>query len=128
MYISIVSSYNKKDLKIYYGITYFIVAILETILFTVIGGTYTFRDIVVNFSIWGIVWLVTCFTYPLFIVDADPSMLALPGWVALFGYVIIIVAYYVAYRLHKRYVEKREGKQVSFVQILDLYFPATPQE
>ncbi|MHA1853793.1 MAG: hypothetical protein ACTSUF_09870 [Candidatus Heimdallarchaeaceae archaeon] len=118
------SGYSKRELLRYYGSTYLIIAVLETVLFTIMGGNYTLRDIVINFSIWGVVWLVTCFTYPLFLKDADPSMLKLPKEFALLGYVIIVVAYYIAYKKHKGFLERRERKKLSFTQILDLYFPA----
>ena len=125
-FIYFVSAYSKRELLRYYGSAYLIIAVLETILFTIMGGNYTFRDIVINFSIWGVVWLVTCFTYPLFLKDADPTMLKLPKEFALLGYVIIIVVYYITYKKHKESLEKRVGRKLSFTQILDLYFPANP--
>ena len=120
-------AFPKKDLLLYYGTAYLIVALLETILFLLIGGHYSFIDIVTVFSIWGIVWIITLFAYPLFLTDADPSKLNLSPYYALFGYVIIVIVYYIAYRWHKTKIEEKVGQKITITQLLDLYFPL-PQE
>jgi len=122
-----VIAFPKKDLLLYYGTAYLIVALLETILFLLIGGHYSFIDIVTVFSIWGIVWIITLFAYPLFLTDADPSKLNLSPYYALFGYVIIVIVYYIAYRWHKTKIEEKVGQKITITQLLDLYFPL-PQE
>ena len=100
-----------------------ITALLETLLFTTIHGNWTFRNIMVNFSIWGLIWLISMFAYPVFFIDAQAEKLALSPYLSLVGYVIIIVMFIVTYLLHKKVVEKRVGKKLSFPRILDLYFP-----
>lgn len=117
------TNFNKNELLLYYGSAYLIVAILETILFSAILGDWTFRIIMLNFSIWGIIWLVSMFAFPLFIVDADPTMLALSPYLSLLGYVIIIGVFYVTYRIHIHQLEKRTKKKLSFSKMMDLYFP-----
>ncbi|MFW9851402.1 MAG: hypothetical protein ACFFDS_00485 [Candidatus Thorarchaeota archaeon] len=117
------TDYSKKELLLYYGSAYIIIAILETILFSIIIGRWSFYDIFLNFSIWGITWLVTMFAFPMFFTDAQQSTLALSGYLALIGYVIIIAGYYFAYYLHTKSVEKRFGKKPTFRNIIDLYFP-----
>jgi hypothetical protein len=118
-----VTDYSKKELLLYYGSAYIIIAILETILFSIIIGRWTFQDIFLNFSIWGITWLVTMFAFPMFFTDAKQANLAVNGYLALLGYVIIIGGYYLAYYLHTKSVEKRFGKKPTFRNIIDLYFP-----
>jgi len=122
-----VISFPKRDLVLYYGLSYIIVAILETILFLILGGRYSPRDIVISFSIWGIVWIVTMFAYPLFLIDANPTVLNASPYFALFGYVIIVLVYYIAYRLHKTKIEEKVGQKITLSQLLDLYFPL-PQD
>ncbi len=115
--------YTKKEFFLIYGSTYMIIAILETILFTLIDGRWSFRDIILNFSIWGLIWLVSMFAYPVLFTSADPSKLQLSPYFALLGYVIIILCYYVAYQLHKRFLERTTGKKLHFSKLMDLYFP-----
>jgi len=118
-----VTDFTKKELLKFYGLTYLIVALLETILFTSIHGDWSFRTLILNFSIWGLIWLVSMFAYPMFITDANPEMLKLSPYLSLLGYVLIFGGYYLAFRLHKRSVEKRIGKKLTFSRLLDLYFP-----
>ena len=119
------TDYSKKELLLYYGSAYIIIAILETILFSIIIGRWSFQDIFLNFSIWGITWLVTMFAFPMFFTDANQSNLALNGYLALLGYVIIIAGYYLAYYLHSKSVEKRLGEKPTFRKMIDLYFPSS---
>lgn len=117
------TAFRKRELILYYGVAYLITAILETIWFTILIGSWTFRDIMLNFSMWGIIWLVSLFAYPMFFTDAQSSNLALSPYLALMGYVIIIVMYYLTYRFHKKNIETRVGKKLSFNKLIDLYFP-----
>ena len=100
-----------------------IVALLETLLFTIIHGSWTFRSIMINFSIWGLIWLISMFAYPVFFIDAQAEKLALSPYLSLIGYAIIVVMFIATYLLHKSVVERRAGKKLSFSRILDLYFP-----
>lgn len=63
------------------------------------------------------------FAYPSLITDANKEMLALSPYLSLLGYVIIIVVYYVTFRIHKQKVEKKVGKKLTFGRLMDLYFP-----
>lgn len=117
------TDYSKKELLLYYGSAYLIIAILETILFSIIIGRWSFLDIFLNFSIWGITWLVTMFAFPVFFTDAKQSSLAVSGYLALLGYVIIFGGYFLAYYLHTKSIEKRLGKKPTFRNVIDLYFP-----
>ena len=119
------TDYSKKELLLYYGSAYLIIAILETILFSIIIGRWSFQDIFLNFSIWGITWLVTMFAFPMFFTDAKQSSLAVSGYLALLGYVIIIGGFYLAYYLHTKSIEKRLGKKPTFRNVIDLYFPSS---
>lgn len=119
------TAYSKKELLLYYGCAYLITAILETILFSIIIGRWSFLDIILNFSIWGITWLVTMFAFPVFFTDAKQSSLAASGYFALIGYVIIIAVFYLTYYLHTKSVEKRLEEKPTFRKLIDLYFPST---
>jgi len=114
---------KKKDLLKYYGGAYLLVAILETLLFTAIHGDWSFRSIILSFSIWGIIWLISMFAYPSLITDANYEMLALSPYLSLLGYVIIILVFYIVFRVHKQKVEKKLGKKLTFGKLMDLYFP-----
>ncbi|MBA7534251.1 hypothetical protein ES705_26497 [subsurface metagenome] len=105
-----------------------ITALLETLLFTAIHGSWTFRSIMVNFSIWGLIWLISMFAYPVFFIDAQAEKLALSPYLSLLGYAIIVVMFIITYLLHKNVVEKRVGKKLSFPRILDLYFPLSKKK
>jgi len=118
-----VTAFRKRELILYYGVAYLITALLETLWFTILIGSWTFRDIMLNFSMWGIIWLVSLFAYPMFFTDAQSSKIALNPYLSLFGYVIIIVMYYLTYRYHKKNIETRVGKKLSFNKLIDLYFP-----
>ncbi len=117
------TNFNKNEFLLYYGSAYLVVAILETVLFSAILGDWTFRIIMLNFSIWGVIWLVSMFAFPLFIFDAEPTMLALSPYLSLLGYVIIIVVFYITYKIHIHQLEKRTKKKLNFSKMMDLYFP-----
>lgn len=117
------TTFRKRELLLYYGVAYLITAVLETILFTLIIGSWTFRDIILNFSIWGIIWLVSLFAYPMFFTDANRAKIALNPYLSLLGYAIIILVYYLTYKLHKKNVEAHVNKKLSFNRLIDLYFP-----
>ncbi|MHA1954150.1 MAG: hypothetical protein ACW96U_09430 [Candidatus Heimdallarchaeaceae archaeon] len=114
---------KKRDLLFFYGGAYLAIAILEGILFTLIIGSWEGIDIFFNFSIWGLVWLISMFAYPMFFMDARQDLIALNGQLALLGYVIIIGGYILTYYLHKRYLTKKLNEDISFKKVLDLYFP-----
>lgn len=116
-------AYKTLELLLFYGSAYLIIAIINTFLFTAIIGTWTFKEILLNFSMWGIIWLVSMFAYPMFFMDVRQDNIALNGYFALFGYVIIILVFVITFFLHKQILQKREGKKLSMAKILDLYFP-----
>ena len=118
--------FKRRELLYFYGSAYLIIAILETILFSLILGKWSGFDLLLTFSLWGLIWLVSMFAYPMFFTDARADMLALNPYFTLFGYAIIIGVYVLAYFLHKRSVEKRLGKKISFSRLIDLYF--TPKK
>ncbi len=121
---------RKRDLILFYGGAYLIIAYLETILFTSIIGVWSFKEILLNFSLWGIIWIVSLFAYPFFFTDSQSNLLALNPYFSLGGYVIIITMFYLTYRFHKSKVETFKGKKISFNKLIDLYFPVgkTPKE
>jgi len=121
-----VTDYRKRELLLYYGGAYMIIALLEAILFSSIIGSWKGIDLLFNFSVWGLIWIISMFAYPMFFMNAQQESLALPGWLAVLGWIIIIVGYAVTYILHKRSLEKRTDTKLSFRKILDLYFP--PQD
>ena len=115
--------YTTLELSLFYGSAYLIVALINTFLFAAIIGSWTGRDILLSFSMWGLIWLVSMFAYPMFFMDVYPERIALNGYYALFGYVVIIGVFVATYFLHKYILEKREGKKLKIAKILDLYFP-----
>ncbi len=117
------TTFRKRELLLYYGVAYLITAVLETILFTAIIGDWTFIDILLNFSMWGIIWLVSLFAYPMFFLDVNRSNLALSPYLSLLGYVIIILVYYLTYKFHKKKIEAKTEKKLTFNKLIDLYFP-----
>ncbi|NPD89112.1 MAG: hypothetical protein HGN29_10335 [Asgard group archaeon] len=117
---------KKRDLLFFYGGAYLVIAILEGILFTLIIGSWAGIDLLFNFSVWGLVWLISMFAYPMFFMDARDH-LALNGTLALLGYVIIIGGYILAYYLHKMYLTKKLNEDLSFKKVLDLYFPTSKE-
>ncbi|MCG3216664.1 MAG: hypothetical protein KAS63_08060 [Candidatus Heimdallarchaeota archaeon] len=118
------TEFKRRDLLIYYGSAYLITAILETILFSSILGKWSGIEILLTFSIWGIIWLVSMFAYPMFFTDARAETLALNPYLSLLGYVIILGVFVLTYYLNKRNAEKRLNKKLSFSRLVDLYFPA----
>ena len=84
---------KKRDLLFFYGGAYLLIAILEGILFSVLTGRWGGTDSLFNFTVWGLSWLVTMFAYPMFFMDARQASLALNGWLAILGYVLIIGGY-----------------------------------
>ena len=119
------TTFRKRELLLYYGVAYLITAILETFLFTLIIGDWTFRDILLNFSMWGIIWLVSLFAYPMFFLDVNRANLALSPYLSLVGYVIIILVFYLTYRFHRKKIEAKTEKKLSFNKLIDLYFPVS---
>ena len=117
------TNFRKRELLLYYGVGYLIIAVIETFWFTILIGSWTFRDFMLNFSLWGITWLVSLFVFPLFFTDANPNKIALNPYLSLLGYLVIIVVYYLTYRYHKRKIEQRIGKTLNFNKLIDLYFP-----
>ncbi len=117
------SAFKKIELVKYYFSAYLIVALLITLLITIIDGEWTVRMLIINFSIWGIIWLVSMFGFPLFITSANPEYLATTPYLALLGYVIIAVVYFITYRIHLADVKRRTTKKLTFSKVLDLYFP-----
>ena len=119
---------RKRDLIVYYLGAYIFIAYLETIWFTILIGSWTFRDILLNFSMWGITWLVSLFAYPMFFTDANQARIALNPYFSLFGYVIIIAVFYLTFVIHKRSVEAHINKKISFTKLVDLYFPVKKEK
>ncbi|MHA1346205.1 MAG: hypothetical protein ACTSVO_10580 [Candidatus Heimdallarchaeaceae archaeon] len=117
------TDFKKTDLLLFYGGAYLLIAILITVLFLFIQGDFSARNILVTFSIWGIIWLISMFAYPMFINDVNPDLLASDPLLALLGYAIILAVLVGVFFLHKMVVEKRYGKKVGFSKIVDLYFP-----
>ena len=117
------TDFRKREFLLYYGLAYLIIAIFETFLFTAIIGKWTLYDFFLNFSIWGIIWLVSLFAYPMFFTDAMTENLALDPLYALLGFYIIIAGLFLTYQLHIKIVEKRIGKELSFNKLMNLYFP-----
>ena len=122
------TEFKRRELLYFYGSSYLIIAILETILFSIILGKWSGFDLFLTFSLWGLIWLVSMFAYPMFFTDARADLLAVSPYFALFGYVIIIGVYILAYFLHKRNVEKRLGKKISFSKLVDLYFTSRTEK
>ncbi len=100
-----------------------LIAILITVLFLFVLGDFSFHNILVTFSIWGLIWLISMFAYPMFISDVNPDLLALNPLLSLFGYVIILVVLVGVFFLHKMVVSNRYGDKVGFSKLIDLYFP-----
>ncbi|MHA1222621.1 MAG: hypothetical protein ACTSP3_05070 [Candidatus Heimdallarchaeaceae archaeon] len=116
-------SFRKRELLLFYGSAYLVIALLNALLFTTIIGNWTPHEFFLNFSIWGLIWLVSMFAYPMFFMDAKQENLALNGYLALLGYVTIVFVYIITYFIHKRQLEIRTEKKLSITKILDLYFP-----
>ena len=117
------TDYKKRELLLFYGGAYLLIAILITVLFLVIHGNFSGTNILVTFSIWGIIWLISMFAYPMFISDVQPGLFAHDPLLILFGYAIIAVVLVGVFFIHKRFVEEKYGKKASFSRIIDLYFP-----
>jgi len=118
-----VTDFRKRELLLFYGGAYLLIAILITVLFLFILGDFSFHNILVTFSIWGLIWVISMFAYPMFISDVNPDLLVNNPLLALFGYAIILVVFVGVYFLHKMFVTNRYGKKVGFSKIIDLYFP-----
>ena len=120
-------TFKKIELLLFYGGAYLITAILITILFLFIQGDYSTRNIILSFSMWGIIWLISMFAFPLFLSnEADNGSLPHNPKLALFAYLIIIVVFAITYFLHKNSIEKRTGEKVTISKIVNLYFPPPP--
>ncbi len=117
------TDFRKRELLLFYGGAYLLIAILITGLFLFILGDFSFHNILVTFSIWGLIWLISMFAYPMFISDVNPDLLVNNPLLALFGYAIILVVLVGVFFLHKMVVANRYGKKVGFSKIIDLYFP-----
>ncbi len=117
------TDFKKRELLLFYGGAYLLIAILITVLFLFILGDFSSHNILVTFSIWGLIWLISMFAYPMFINDVNSDLFAYNPLLALFGYAIIIVVLVGVFFLHKMVVEKRYGKKVGFSKLIDLYFP-----
>jgi 4-amino-4-deoxy-L-arabinose transferase-like glycosyltransferase len=118
-----VTDFKKKELLFFYGGAYLLIAILITVLFLFILGDFSLHNILVTFSIWGLIWLISMFAFPMFISDVNSNFFAYNPLLALFGYAIIIVVLVGVFFLHKMVVEKRHEKKVGFSKLIDLYFP-----
>jgi hypothetical protein len=119
-----VTDFKKRELLLFYGGAYLLIAILITVLFLFILSDFSLHNILVTFSIWGLIWLISMFAYPMFINDVNSNFLAYNPLLALFGYAIIIVVLVGVFFLHKMVVEKRYEKKVGFSKLIDLYFPS----
>lgn len=72
---------------------------------------------------WGIIWIVSMFGYPMFFLDADPTTLSIDPALSVLAYFIIIAGLFITYQLHVKIIEKKLGKELSIGKILNLYFP-----
>jgi len=107
-----------------YGSAYVIIAFILTFLFTAIIGEWTFSDFMLNFSMWGIIWIVSMFGYPMFFLDAGPTTLSMDPAFSVLAYFIIIAGLFITYQLHVKLLEKKLSKQLTISKILNMYFPA----
>ena len=117
------TDFKIRELLLFYGGAYLLISVLITVLFLIIQGDYSGNNILVTFSIWGIIWLISMFAFPVFISDADASLFAQEPILVLFGYAIILIVVIGIYFLHKLFVQKKYGKKVGFSKIINLYFP-----
>ncbi len=106
-----------------YGSAYVLIAFILTFLFTAIIGEWTFRGFILTFSMWGIIWIVSMFGYPMFFLDADSTTLSIDSAFSVLAYFIIIAGLFITYQLHVKLLEKKLGKELSIGKILNMYFP-----
>jgi len=118
-----VTEFKKRHLLLIYGLAYLLIAIILTFLFTAIIGEWTTREWFLNFSMWGLIWLVSMFGYPMFFLDADPTTLSLDPALSVLAYFIIIAGLFIAYQLHIKLLEKKLGRELHIGKVLNLYFP-----
>ena len=117
------TEFKKRHLLLIYGLAYLLIAIILTFLFTAIIGEWTTREWFLNFSMWGLIWLVSMFGYPMFFLDADPTTLSLDPALSVLAYFIIIAGLFIAYQLHIKLLEKKLGRELHIGKVLNLYFP-----
>lgn len=72
---------------------------------------------------WGIIWIVSMFGYPMFFLDADPTALSIDPAFSVLAYFVIIAGLFITYQLHVKIIEKKLGKELSIGKILNMYFP-----
>ena len=106
-----------------YGSAYVLIAFILAFLFTAIIGEWTFSAFILNFSMWGIIWIVSMFGYPMFFLDADPTTLSIDPAFSVLAYFIIIAGLFITYQFHVKLLEKKLGKELSIGKILNMYFP-----
>ncbi|MCE7740036.1 MAG: hypothetical protein KAU62_01360 [Candidatus Heimdallarchaeota archaeon] len=117
------TEFKKRHLLLIYGSAYVIIAFILTFLFTAIIGDWTFRGFILNFSMWGIIWIVSMFGYPMFFLDADPTTLSIDPAFSVLAYFVIIAGLFITYQLHVKTIENKLSKELSIGKILNLYFP-----
>jgi len=69
-----VTDFKKRELLLFYGGAYLLIAILITVLFLFILGDFSSKNILITFSIWGLIWLISMFAYPMFITDVNSDL------------------------------------------------------
>jgi len=118
-----VTEFKKRHLLLIYGLGYLIIAFILAFLFTAIIGEWTAGAWFLNFSMWGLIWLVSMFGYPMFFLDADPHTLAMNPYFSFLAYFIIIAGLFITYQIHVKLLEKKLGKKLRIGKVLNLYFP-----
>jgi len=118
-----VTEFKKRHLLLIYGSAYVLIAFILAFLFTAIIGEWTFSAFILNFSMWGIIWIVSMFGYPMFFLDADPTALSIDPAFSVLAYFVIIAGLFITYQLHVKIIEKKLSKELSIGKILNLYFP-----
>ncbi|MCG3258574.1 MAG: hypothetical protein H7644_02410 [Candidatus Heimdallarchaeota archaeon] len=106
-----------------YGSAYVLIAFILAFLFTAIIGEWTFSAFILSFSMWGIIWIVSMFGYPMFFLDADPATFSIDPAFSVLAYFVIIAGLFITYQLHVKIIEKKLGKELSIGKILNMYFP-----
>ena len=72
---------------------------------------------------WGIIWIVSMFGYPMFFLDANPNALSIDPAFSVLAYFVIIAGLFITYQLHVKTIENKLSKELSIGKILNLYFP-----
>ncbi len=122
------TEFKKRHLLLIYGLAYLVIGIILTFLFTAIIGEWTTRGWFLNFSMWGLIWIVAMFGYPMFFLDADPTTLSLDPALSILAYFIIVAGLFLSYQLHVKVLERKLGKELHIGKVLNLYFPVKKKQ